>query len=856
MPRFYFAWVTEYETVFGPEHQVEDEVIKGFTIDHKEGAIPTLAIEIRNPGIGLLAPGRKTWGWLSFDDDVMVTPLFFGQVIGAPDDLLGEIMTLQFLARAVDYETQKQDLAETLKTAPWYDPVFLSPEERDNPDRILEGYSGLWHVDRTSLEVTVSDVLIGEDALESFTESEVPYDSVTCRLAQTPLRSVTVNANVTWTQTAIGSIPLVGDGSFTSGMVTSLTGDGLLSDWPKPLASLGSGWSVLSSHATDVYKTADAATVTYTSNYQNQEKEHANGDTLSISTSITTPTTANATSRNVSFEQQIGFFDPYADPQVNIPASVKSSDIYAASWLLDLGLVARYDAKRQRSERVKFTLFSDIQEMLSDPEAQGSTDILGIGGTDVGQPLLNLLNWLTVSDSDVAAGQEIIGHSAIGEVSYQIATVGGHTGTTEPDFSTLVGVTTVDGTVTWTSMGTTVFATSIPGWTKNDLVAAGELIHPIGVTFVNWTTILPPIPPPSVGVTVAENLIIKRSNGASYQQCTQAGTTGIVEPAFSDVRGVVTADNTAEWTSLGPDLPGSADYQVCTISGTTGTLQPGFSTTVGGTIVDGTVTWKNLGPNGSFLGTPIDSVSRRSYFPTDRGLQSIEYLLSVARSHLRYRARAIEVGFRCKFDRAIALSCRKNARLFDHRLPGGVVTGKIVAYTITADGPAGTLIGNITLGAAVGNAIDLEAISAIPGDPVYVEDGVLEDGIQATTGGVVPISTTSDVGYSVPIDAPNNDVFDVFPLTAGGDVTFFGPSGSASIALNSIDPPTTEFKTAEELQGQGHTAQEQLSAYLKANPTYFRIRLPSVVSGPFESIYLLDTTPLLIPKQIDLGAAS
>ena len=93
---------------------------------------------------------------------------------------------------------------------------------------------------------------------------------------------------------------------------------------------------------------------------------------------------------------------------------------------------------------------------------------------------------------------------------------------------------------------------------------------------------------------------------------------------------------------------------------------------------------------------PIGDVRRRSYFPTERGLRSLEYLIALARAHLLLRSRAVEVEFECRFERAIELSCRKNARVFDRRLPGGQALGKITAYSFGVDGDTGAMIGSVT----------------------------------------------------------------------------------------------------------------------------------------------------------------
>ena len=55
--------------------------------------------------------------------------------------------------------------------------------------------------------LTTSDLLVGEDGNEDFLADEVPYDSVSVHLNQTPLRTVTVDAEVGWSQRDSGSLP-------------------------------------------------------------------------------------------------------------------------------------------------------------------------------------------------------------------------------------------------------------------------------------------------------------------------------------------------------------------------------------------------------------------------------------------------------------------------------------------------------------------------------------------------------------------------------------------------------------------------------------------------------------------------
>lgn len=198
--QFYIAWVDSTETTFGPEHLREDELVFSFELKHDEGQFAELELEIVNPREGLLTPGRPLWLWFAWDDGEEVYPLFFGRLIALPDDLFQENIKIKLVARPLDYADQRIALAETLKVLPYYDPVFIDDSKLDDPDTVLEGYSALWHVDRITHEVTISDIITGEDGVVEFAPDEAFYDGVSMKIAGAALLVCEVEAEVSWTQ--------------------------------------------------------------------------------------------------------------------------------------------------------------------------------------------------------------------------------------------------------------------------------------------------------------------------------------------------------------------------------------------------------------------------------------------------------------------------------------------------------------------------------------------------------------------------------------------------------------------------------------------------------------------------------
>ena len=357
---FFFAWADAGELAFGPQHVRNDEEILSFTISHDEGDFPSLDITIINPRVGLLAPGRKVWAWLSYQKPGGdVVPLYFGRLVGVPEDLDQELVKLAFVARPEDFEEQKAAVAETLKVRPYWDPIWFSPDTVDDPDNVLETRPELWHIDRTSLQVTTSNILVGEDGTLSIEEDEAFYDSLRISYDQAPVRSVTMTATVSWTQNAAGALP-----NIVPATIQTYTGAGLEKNWPKSGHDVGGGWKVLAGSATrrgDVRTPAlgwfTYATWPFSGKYS--------GDTFST---------------KMPGDAYIFISDPSpiymwwsSTPIPRSPAPYPNAFneiLQVPLWTLSCNLQLSYAASRSRTEVLTFTLEADVQSIVTEPDGE------------------------------------------------------------------------------------------------------------------------------------------------------------------------------------------------------------------------------------------------------------------------------------------------------------------------------------------------------------------------------------------------------------------------------------------------------------------------------------------------------
>jgi hypothetical protein len=432
---FWWAWVNSSETTYLPSHARYDEHVFSFTITHREGECAQLALTIKNPKIGLLAAGRKVWGWLSFSDSGTsgAQPLFFGRLLGIPDMAgsatgFAELLTLTFVAKPIDFHSQRRTLAESLAVLPFYDKLFIDSTLRIEPsthtgdvDTALEARSARWHCSRGEnglpLHVSYSDICIGEDGTEVWESSTgapagVDPSTVNLRISGAPMTSVTVKASVAWTQ-KMPTGPAIPIGSW---QFESYTGDAMLSSWPKVGASLGGGWAAAG--GTSVVDTADVANwpvTQYNFTWHNTAKQHKTGDPMSTTINTTTPAETGTYVKQLLYENsnpgiiwEHAFAMPEAAPPsfpqwsglpgpddsgdtINIPMHYDSQWAFVPASQIEASLAVTYEQGRARSEHMNFTMDSDIQPILTDPSDYDTSSaasppdetILQLNGADV-----------------------------------------------------------------------------------------------------------------------------------------------------------------------------------------------------------------------------------------------------------------------------------------------------------------------------------------------------------------------------------------------------------------------------------------------------------------------------------------
>lgn len=376
MPTFYYAWVAEGTAFNAATHATlankptdgstgTGENILGIEIAQVEGEFATLSLEVKNPKVGLLAAGRNQWAWLSWDNGSGVEALFNGRLIGIPQNMTGEVVRLQFVARPADFVAQKEAAAAALKVLPYHDPVWLA-ERVDEPDTVLETRAARWHINRTTLVVSTSSIAEGEDGTITVTADQHFYDGFEASYGEAPLKKVKVTGTVSWTQQGAGEVDLTraiwqkfkdAGSPYDYPIIASMTGSGLFSTWPDANRNIGGGWSfgasALIEEATWI---EEKAYVVEWADLEDDAKTSYQEPTMSM--------TAAAGSEGIWANWRAAF--PLGRYKINVPLT--------------------WTASRARSETVTATIEADVQPLLVDPGA-AEEELIELASDLVGEPV-------------------------------------------------------------------------------------------------------------------------------------------------------------------------------------------------------------------------------------------------------------------------------------------------------------------------------------------------------------------------------------------------------------------------------------------------------------------------------------
>jgi hypothetical protein len=264
----------------------------------------------------------------------------------------------------------------------------IDKARRTDPEVVLEGYSKIWHYDRETHVLTVSDEVDGEDGLVEFDgtseDGKVLYDGLGLTLTSGPLSRVDIKAEYTWTQQAQGTVDLTK--YLTSNWPESgpnyissftLTAD----SWPKLGTGIGDGWIVANASAFSTYDLAVHSSTGGSTLTVDFPDTSWFGETHFTTTFSETQSFVNAPPGSLHYPE-IVTSDKISTTQALEEVSDAGRATYTASYsrsysataavlplnYITVTLLAGYKAERQCTELVSLSLTADVQNVLTDPE--------------------------------------------------------------------------------------------------------------------------------------------------------------------------------------------------------------------------------------------------------------------------------------------------------------------------------------------------------------------------------------------------------------------------------------------------------------------------------------------------------
>lgn len=237
--KFYFCWVGENVSFDEQVHVREDMSVFSFEIGEQESQIPWMRLRVANPKQGLAHLSKKNAFLSCRKNTGEIEVLFKGTLISVAQKIEGESVELFFTAQPHDMNEKLEILHQELKQTNLWDPLFVDPENKNDPSESLEARTQLFYWSRTTGELALSDLFQGKKTLEL--KENFYRDSLDVKLSEMPLHGVRVRLKVSWIQRfqGVSDLTYLLKSRFPEGIVNTLTGEDLEAKWWRTGEKLG-----------------------------------------------------------------------------------------------------------------------------------------------------------------------------------------------------------------------------------------------------------------------------------------------------------------------------------------------------------------------------------------------------------------------------------------------------------------------------------------------------------------------------------------------------------------------------------------------------------------------------------------
>jgi len=226
----HIAIVSENENFDPATHARRDLDVLDLEISQAESELALARLRVRNPR----APISSILDRRVFISESGVL-IFAGRFSYVPRGAIDATVDVEATARPDDLDAAISAAIEPLKTAPFYDPLFVPQGSEGDPAEVLAGYSSVLAYSRTDGSVSVVDALSGAETLTIVPlEGSVDYDY------ETVAAQYSISLTARWSQLLLYRDR--DDGIFRD--LTTLSPDQLIESFPRVGASIGDGWSV------------------------------------------------------------------------------------------------------------------------------------------------------------------------------------------------------------------------------------------------------------------------------------------------------------------------------------------------------------------------------------------------------------------------------------------------------------------------------------------------------------------------------------------------------------------------------------------------------------------------------------